>query len=118
MKKSILFVFVCLVVAGLSFKADARVFKFSDLNSTSFHMSEFNADGDSIIFHHEPGAAFPLNYKQREDGIEFKLDNGEGATPRYNILGKLPIKPCGGQTPNMVKMKHVRGTIVHFTCNK
>lgn len=119
MKKLILiilaFAFIGLVFQGTS---EAKVFQFKDLIDGSNHIERFDPAGDHVVFRHGPDEAFPLVYKQREDGIEFKLDNGEGNSPRYNMLGKLPIQICPEQELKMNRQTNVRGTLVNFLCGQ
>lgn len=119
MKKLIVIVFVVFTVF-LAFQntSDARVIKFSTLLGNPELAADFNPVEDHILFRHNAEESFPLNFKQKDDGIVFKLDNGEGNRPRYTVLGEVRINACQNQKVGFTRLPNVRGTLVDLNCGQ
>lgn len=119
MKKLILFVlFAGLLTLVLQSVAEARVYRFNTLLNNSRVLAKFNPAQDQILFRHAVSDPFPLNYKQKDKGVEFKLDNGKEKTPRYNVLGLLPIEACSKGKLQISVLKNVHGSLVSLDCGK
>lgn len=117
MKKTLLTASLVLAT-GFFTLAEAKVVSFQELVNSPEKVQKLDLSKDKIAFSLNQNDHNRLMYKQREDGIEFKLDNGEGNTPRYQMLGKLAIQICPSQYVPMTKTRKNEITFLNLQCGK